>query len=361
VSGEKRDPGDKIIALRMLAFDLFAEDGGFRLGALHGCARTEAADDGESVAPTVGFFAERKRKVKINAAAGSEDGGEVKRSGENADDRDRGVVDSQRAADDGRVGGEAALPKTVTEKDGLGTVPFAFLSVEEPAKLRLHAEKREKIFRNGNAGEALRFTLAGEFAVSHAVESKIGGHVGERLIVDAQIEEVVYLDGCDGEAALPIVPMIGNPHEAGGVAERQGADEKGVDDAEDGAAGADAETDDENGEGSEAEVAAEGAEGVLEVARKGVQPADGAEKAGWLHWLRKIGHESLPGGSRIRDDGEAEKVTREFRLTWWDEDKKFLLEEKSEREPGESSGEKRKTWEKGRPSAGDALGDKSIN
>jgi hypothetical protein len=327
VRGEKREPGDKIIALRMLAFDLFAEDGGFRLGAFDRCARTKAADEGESVAPTVGFFAERKRKVKINAAAGSEDGGEVKRRGKNADDGDRGIVESERAADDGRVGGEAALPKTTTEKDGLGTVPFAFLSVEEPAELRLHAEKREKIFRNGNAGEALRFTLAGELAVSHAIESKIGGHVGEGLIVGAQIEEVVYLDGCDGEAALAIVPMIGNPHEAGGVAERQGADEEGVDDAEDGAAGADAETDDENGESSEAEVAAEGTKGVLEVAGKRVQPADGAEQAGWLLWLLKIGHESLPGGSRIRDDGQAERSRGKFRLTRWDEDKKFLFEE----------------------------------
>jgi hypothetical protein len=100
------------------------------------------------------------------------------------------------------------------------------------------------------------------------------------LIVCTQIEKVVYLDGCNGEAALAIVPMIGNPDEAGGIAERQGADKKGVDDAEDGAAGPDAETDDENGESGKAEVAAEGAEGVLEVARSGVQPADGAEQAG---------------------------------------------------------------------------------
>jgi hypothetical protein len=48
-------------------------------------------------------------------------------------------------------------------------------------------------------------------------------------------------------------------------------------------------------------------------------------------------------------------------LTRWDEDKKFLFEENSEREPGESPGEKKKTGEKERASAGEAHGDKSIN
>src|SRR6266550_8923526 len=39
-----------------------------------------------------------------------------------------------------------------------------------------------------------------------------------------------------------------------------------------------------------------------------------------------------------------------FPLTWWDEDKKFLIEKKSEREPGESSRRREKEGKKkGRP------------
>jgi hypothetical protein len=104
---------------------------------------------------------------------------------------------------------------------------------------------------------------------------------------------VVDLDGRDGKTALAIKLMISNPDEAGGVAERKRANEKGVDDAEDGAASADPEADDKNGEGREAEVAAEGAEGVLEVAREGVQPS---ADAGWFVGARNVGHESLLGG-----------------------------------------------------------------
>ena len=57
--------------------------------------------------------------------------------------------------------------------------------------------------------------------------------------------------------------LIGNPDETGGIAERKRAEEKGVDDTEDGAAGTDAEADDEKGEGGEANVATEGTEGVF--------------------------------------------------------------------------------------------------
>jgi len=80
----------------------------------------------------------------------------------------------------------------------------------------------------------------------------------------------------------------------------------------------------------------------LEIARKGVRPADGAEEAGCFLWLCGVGHENLPEGSKTRDDGETERSRGKFPLTWWDEDKKFLFEEKSEREPGESSGRREK-------------------
>jgi len=270
VCGEEREAGDKIIALGMLAGDLFAEDGGFGLRGLDGGAGIQAADDGESVAPTVGFFTERKGRVKIDAASGSEDGAEVERGGENADYGDGGVIESERTANDGGIGGEAALPKSVAEEDGFGAVPLALFGCEEAAELRLDAEKREEILGDGDSGEPLGLAGAGEAAVADTVEGEVSGHVGERFILSAKIQEMVHLKGLAGEANLAVITMVGNPNEAGGIAEWQRTDEESVDDAEDGATGADAKADDENGESGEAKVAAESAEGVFEVAGEGV-------------------------------------------------------------------------------------------
>ena len=92
--------------------DAVGEDGDFGLSGLDCCAGIEAPDDGESVAPAIGFFAERKRRVKIDAAAGSENRGEVQGGRKNTDDGG-GVIESERSANDIRIGGKAALPKSV--------------------------------------------------------------------------------------------------------------------------------------------------------------------------------------------------------------------------------------------------------
>ncbi len=159
-------------------------------------------------------------------------------------------------------------------------MPFALFGSEEAAELGLDAEKREEILGDGHSGKTLGLSGASETAVSDAVEGKVGSHVGERFILGAEIEEMVDLEGLAGETDLAIVTMIGDPNEAGGFAEWQRTDEEGVDDAEDGAAGADAEADDKNGESGETEVAAEGAQGVFEIAGDGVEPGGGAEGAG---------------------------------------------------------------------------------
>jgi hypothetical protein len=75
---------------------------------------------------------------------------------------------------------------------------------------------------------------------------------------------------------------------------------------------------------------------------------------------KKRAFNKLPraGGLRERLAAEAsapqQRSREKFPLTWWDENKKFLIEEKSEREPGESSGgrekmAKRKDARRGRP------------
>ncbi len=206
-------------------------------------------------------------------AAGREDGGEIERSRKDADDRDSVVVQRERSADDARVGGEAPHPQAVAQQYGFGAVPFAFIGAEEPSQLRRDAEEREEVSRHGDAAETLRFANAGEFVVADAVEGEVGGEIGVRFTLPAQIEEIVYLRGFTGKARGPVV---GDPHEAAGIAEGQRADEESVDDAENGGAGADAEADDENGERGEAGVAAKGAEGVTKVLENAIEGGQAA-------------------------------------------------------------------------------------
>src|SRR5271168_3398495 len=70
--------------------------------------------------------------------------------------------------------------------------------------------------------------------------------------------------------------MIGDPDQASRIAEGKRANEEGVDDAENGGAGADAQADDENGESGEAEVAAHGAKGVAEILGEAIEEGDAA-------------------------------------------------------------------------------------
>jgi len=124
--------------------------------------------------------------------------------------------------------------------------------------------------RDRNTGEALGFaTSASEFVITHTVESEKSGHVAERFILFAQIEKVTDLHGLAGEPKR--AGRIGHPNEACGIAEGKRADEKRVDDAENGGACADAEADDENSECGEADVTAQSAEGVAEILQKTVK------------------------------------------------------------------------------------------
>jgi len=127
---KRSERGRDIISLGMFARDLFGEDGEFRLSAPGVCAGLEATDDGESVTPAIGFRTEWKRGKEIDAGAGSENGGEIERSGENTDDGDRSVVENKQATNDPGIGSETALPKAVTQKDDSRSIPLAFIGAE---------------------------------------------------------------------------------------------------------------------------------------------------------------------------------------------------------------------------------------
>ena len=98
--------------------------------------------------------------------------------------------------------------------------------------------------------------VAGQAHVSNTVEGRESGHARERLALALQVEQAGDLHGLVGQV---VGRAVGDPDEPRRVLEWQRPQPDGVDDAEDGDAGADAESDDQDGERREPEVTAKGA------------------------------------------------------------------------------------------------------
>ncbi len=174
---------------------------------------------------------------------------------EHADHGVRFVVHAEHFADHGGIAAEAAQPVFVAEeKDGRGA-RFFVVGGKISADQRLGAEDVE-IIPGDNAGfHLLRFGAAEEDEL-HVVVLNDG--------VEAAIPSAVVHQFRDGNAA-PHDPGAG-----GGLAKHQQAlavlvgerlEEDGVDDAEDGGVGADAEAEHDDGGDGEAEIFAHHAQG----------------------------------------------------------------------------------------------------
>src|SRR5207247_1923918 len=138
------------------------------------------------VSPPIGLGAQREGEVQIEMAARSENSREIERSRQDADHRDRFIVQYQRAAEDAGVGNKPAFPQTMAYQNRLLPVPFAFFRSEQPAQLRLNAEQLEEIFGDRDAAQTLRFSLAAEQVVADPIEGHVTGNAGERLILFAK-------------------------------------------------------------------------------------------------------------------------------------------------------------------------------
>jgi hypothetical protein len=205
IAREKAKLWRKTVALGVLASDLIGKNVEFRLSALHRNSWFEPANHRKGVAPAIGFFRQGKREVQVDAAAWSEDGAKVERGREDTHYGNRRVVEREWSADDRWIGSEAPLPEPLAQQDSLWPIPLAFIGVEKPAELRLHAEKRKEILRYRNTGEALRLAPSGQFAVADSIEGKIRSEIGERMIALAKIEKMIYLDGL----AREVVRIVG--------------------------------------------------------------------------------------------------------------------------------------------------------
>ena len=209
----------KSLRSRCAARDLRGQDGQLGPRLAHRDARFETANDGDRVAPAVGFLAEGKGKIQIDVAAGSEDRGEIERRRQHADHGDRLIVDNERAADKSGVGAEAPRPEAVAQQHSLGPVPFAFLGIEQAAELRLDPEHLKEIPGNRHAAEPLRLAIAAEQIVAHARRrrSKPPGRNRNELRA-RNSSRIIDLGGRAGKAAGIV---IGDPDQLPRIAEGQ--------------------------------------------------------------------------------------------------------------------------------------------
>src|SRR4029077_12221750 len=103
------------VALRVLLLDLFRKN--FKLGAcgLECYSWFQATDHGQCVSPTVGFLSQWHRKIYVNWIARREHRSKIESARRDSYDCDGCIVESDRATDDIRVGGETPLPRIVTQ------------------------------------------------------------------------------------------------------------------------------------------------------------------------------------------------------------------------------------------------------
>ena len=176
---------------------------------------------------------------------------------EHAEDGGGLAVEGHGAADDGRVGAEAALPERIRDDGDFGGVGTVLVGGEVPSEKRLDTECGQEGGFDTGAAEADRRRV-GEIAID---DSRPGAEGLEGGFGVAPIEVVV--------AQHELLRRDGGDHAEGDEAVRvlvgQAAEEDAVDDAEDGGAGADAEGDGEDGGQSEEGRAPEAVQGVTQV------------------------------------------------------------------------------------------------
>ena len=168
------------------------------------------------------------------------------------------------------VGVELATPPWVGEDDDRGRSVARVIWSEGAAHGGLHAEQLKEVGNHVDAGGGNGSAIAYlEAEIVRGGEGEVAGYVLKG--VGSRPELVVSICGVcrAGEAALG--GWRGDPYELLRIGEWQRAQEQGVDDAEDGDVGADAEGQDEDGNEGESAVAAQGAEGVAEILEKNVE------------------------------------------------------------------------------------------
>ena len=253
------EPGRERIPLRVRRGDVRCEHRELGRRIADRGARREPADQRERVSLPVVRIGERKGDEQVDTRAGGEDRTEVEGGRQHADDRLRCLVERDAPAHDRRVGRELALPERVAQHDHMRSVLGALLLRERAAEQWLHAEHREEILSDRDAGQADGVAVANQTRIADSVERVVSRNIREGPILLMQRGQVIHLHRLSGQASMCAVR---DPDEIVRLAERQRAHEQRVGDAEDRRAGAYADGDDGDGTDGEGSLLAKCAQRI---------------------------------------------------------------------------------------------------
>ena len=115
---QRNQPRVDRIPVRMLALQLFRQDGELSLSTLDGYAGLQPSDDRHRVSGGFRIVRERPGNKDIDRRARGKDAGEVERRGQDTDDRYRLIVQRQLLSHHVRVRSKPSAPKAVTQQHG---------------------------------------------------------------------------------------------------------------------------------------------------------------------------------------------------------------------------------------------------
>ena len=195
--------------------------------------------------------AERQKNALGHAHRGTVEGGR-----EHSDDGEQVIVEQDGPGEDVRVGAVLGPPEIVRQDSRAGAAAAIVVACEGAAQDAGHPERLEII-------------AAGQFATHDALlapacKIELPVRPGEDAREDVLAVAHLFPDGV-GEILL--VAIHDDFDELFGMADRQHSEHDGVDQAEDGGVGADAQAERNDGYRGESGIAAEGAQSVAEILR----------------------------------------------------------------------------------------------
>src|SRR6266849_5198154 len=121
-------------------------------------------------------------------------------------------------------------------------------------------------------------------------------------------------DGIAAPVAAVVASAHGEQDELLGFLDGKEAQQDLVEEGENGGVCADAESQGQDGYGGEAGSAGEHAKGVLEVAKDGVEPADGGQAAGGI--IAGLGHRNPPGQLEVKTKNVGKSLMKVRKDSW---------------------------------------------
>lgn len=267
---ERSESGaDIFVGIRIGSGEILRDAQHIGTSLIDGNARFEAADGADAETSRArhedGVVPLTDRNVDVGVA---EDAEKVEGGRDDADDAVRLAVESESFAENGRIGGEFAFPKTSGEKNGgSGTDFFLFLG-EGATHLGSDAELFEKAGGKHDGVELFSIAETGE---DERAPTTHGCHGGEGAIGFLPIEKIGESDRAGGEIGF----AFAEGDKLLGVRIWKRTEENGVDDGKEGRVGTEAESENGDGGGGETGIVAKHARGVTEILGEGFKKWEG--------------------------------------------------------------------------------------